>query len=266
MEYTNLKRCLLLSTFCSFIVNTQLSAEDIFSLDDFSYKTYTKHYNALPPVEDTDQQIQSVPKFNPFLKQADEVVTRYGLESHVGLRLIHSHFTLPENKIMSDSYEKFKGIPSLVTYAHTAEEACEKKALPSSWIFKSDNQDDVQIFEASSDSAVREGIKLIENEPEFMQEMARLLAANDLNSLLSLAVLRRSSLEPTHDDQQYVEINDSSLNKSVVQLWDSQKIPENTIRTSWSFKGPRQQRCWPSSVCVWQLGTGHWHSTKHNKT
>lgn len=257
------KTTLLLSTACWAIGIAQLKANDIFSLDDFPSATYTKHYNALPSVENSDRKLQSHPSFSLFLKDAEEMVVGYDLDSYIGFRLIHNHFLVEDGKVMAESYEKFNDVPSLVTSAKSLEEAQERRAVPASWILNPSNKKDIEIFEASSDEAVREGIKLVSKEPEFMEETATLLEKHNLGELLSLALLKRGSLEPNREDQQYVEVNDLSPRQSVVQLWSTDKVPLNSIRTSWSFKGPRAVRCWPSSVCVYQVGSGHWHSTKH---
>lgn len=259
-----LKMSLIFSTFYCFAGNFNLAAEDLFSLDDFSHTSYAQHYNTLSTVEDADKKVQSTPEFNQGLEEVGKVIVRYGLESYVGVRLNHKHFTVPEDTIMSENYEKVEDIPSLVTYAHTLEEAREKRALPSSWIFKTASLEDAQIFEASSDPAVREGIALIAHDPKFMEEMAEVLTANGFNSLLSLAILRRSSLEPTQDDELYAEVNYADVNKSVVQLWDSKRA-ENTIQTSWSFKGPRQQLCSRITVCD-RSTLGHFHTWGHRKS
>ena len=48
-----------------------------------------------------------------------------------------------------------------------------------------------------------------------------------------------------------MEVNSGHGHKSVVQLWNDTSDSPYTIRTSWSFKGPRQQKCWPIMKCVW---------------
>src|SRR3990167_11429112 len=111
-----------------------------FDLDDIDIATHKTHYNALPSVEENDALLKASPPFDSFLKEAEEIVTRYELESAVGLRLIHRHFALGENQVMTEGYETINEVPSLVTYAHKFEEAKEKGAVPASWIFSDSSQ------------------------------------------------------------------------------------------------------------------------------
>lgn len=221
-----------------------------FELEDVNLERYRNYYNSLPSVEDNDAALKASPQFIPFLKNTEEIITRYELEYSVGLRLIHRHFTLSDNQVMSESYELVQGTPSLVTQAHSYEEAEEREAIPASWIFSNVKQEEPLLLEASTDSAVRSGSKQLQKSPEFFDEMSKLLQETQLNNLFSVAILRRDSLV-AGEEQSYMEVNSHDTPKSVVQIWNDNNTLGNTIRTSWSFKGPRQQRCWPILKCVW---------------
>jgi hypothetical protein len=129
----------------------------------------------------------------------------------------------------------------------------EKEALPSSWIFSNDG---INIFETSIDPAVKSGINLLRENPDFIKEMSSILKENNLNNLLSVAVLKRDSLQPKENDM-YLEINSDFLNKSVVQVKNKDEIYLDTIRTTWSFGEPRQTGCHTMWVCGYSPGGGH---------
>ncbi|OJW52806.1 MAG: hypothetical protein BGO67_00545 [Alphaproteobacteria bacterium 41-28] len=222
---------------------------DIFALEDFNATEYTRHYNSLPAVEDSNKELQVSTFFAPFLKEAESVVVQYELEPYIGLRLIHRHFPVEGNQLMAEEYQTYKEQPSLVTSAYEVDGALLKGMIPASWILAHGDGDEVTVFEASNDAAVHTGSKMIQKNPEFLDEMGKLLEDNNLNNILAVALLKRDALVAS-ENQIYLEINDSEHDKSIVQLWDVSKQNKDAIVTSWSFKGPREQRCIRESVCV----------------
>ncbi len=211
-----------------------------FELQDVVLDKYNVHYNSLPSVEESDALLKMSPRFDAFLNDAKETVTRYELESFIGLRLIHRHFLLGDSQVMAEGYELVSQAPSLVTYAHNIEDAIEVGATPSSWIFSS-NPEEVRLFESSTDYAIKSARSLLEKSPDFMDEMGKVLREHALYTLISVAVLKRDALVAS-EDQVYFEMNYPNPAKSVVQLWDASEAIQS-IRTSWSFKGPRQLKC-----------------------
>jgi hypothetical protein len=151
---------------------------------------------------------------------------------------------------MAETYKVVNQIPSLVTSAHFLEDAREIKAVPSSWIFSKHESEKVQLFETSTDSSIKAANTSLQNNPEFFDEIGKLLRDHDLTELLSLAVLKRESLVGS-EGQLYVELNDESDKESVVQLWNTKDSPKESIRTSWSFKGLKQHECPLKIVCFW---------------
>lgn len=98
-------------------------------------------------------------------------------------------------------------------------------------------------------------IKKLQENPEFFEEMRRLLIEYELFNLFSVAILQRTSLV-AHEGQSYMEESYTDPNESIVQVYDDSKISPNSIITTWSFKGPREQKCTPSAYCEPRYG-GH---------
>jgi hypothetical protein len=208
-----------------------------YSLDDIDQEKYQTSYNKLPSVEDSNSLLKERnAQFSQLLKDAEGIVVKYGMETHIGLRLIHSHFPAEKNHVMVEEYQTWEGKPSLVTYAQNLEEAKEKKALPASWIFSGNTQDDVQIFETSTDPAVHAGVRMLQEKPSFMDEMGDLLRTTQFNSLLSVALMKRDSFD-LKEEELYLENNSSTLLKSIVQAWNPKENPISAFQTSWNFKG-----------------------------
>ena len=113
--------------------------------------------------------------------------------------------------------------------------------MPSSWLI---SNEEINVFETSTDPAVKTGIKILQQDSEFVEEISSLLKEYNLNNLLSLAILKRDFLQSNDiDNEMYLEFNDESLDKSIVQLCNKNNISAEIIRTSWSFGEPRQHRC-----------------------
>jgi hypothetical protein len=200
-------------------------------------------------------------KDQQFLVDAGQIVTKYEMEANVGLRLIHNHFPIEKGQIMVEELQSIKGIASLVTYAQEFEMAQSKKAIPASWIISEKPKEDPIVFEATTDPAVHAGIKLLQQKPEFMNEIGDLLRKNKFTSLLSVALLKKDSLV-ANDGEMYIEINEASPQKSVVQAWRADQKPTDAIRTSWSFNGPQDGHCLAIGYCQ-PLFSQHLHLTYH---
>lgn len=253
----------LVLSLCTF-TGLQISAEACSTLEEVNLNAYAQHYNHLPDVETANQELQSSPYFHSFLKEAEEIVSRYDLESHVGLRLIHQHFPVGKNQVVTEEYQTVQGTPSLVSWAHNIEEAESQFALPASWIFSTPQEAPI-MFEASTDLAVKVGNKMLQNNPEFFSEISKLLDENNLTKQLSVALLKRDSLI-AKEEQMYVEAISDDGNRSILQLGAKKDQPENIIRTSWSFRGPKQQGCIVIQCCQPLPGGGHLYLNYHQRT
>lgn len=240
---------------CILAAQSHVSLHAEFLLDEVNREEYTQHYNLLPSVEENNYALKNNVNFPSFLEKAQEVVTLYELEPYVGVRLIHKHFPVDHNQLMLEEYKLINSASSLVTSAHDFDMAIEKEAFPASWIF-SNSSTRPFVFEASVDPAVRIGIRRLQENYEFMGEIESLLRKNNLQGLLSIALLRRDSLH-AQGDNIYMEINDGNSAQSVVQLWPENSDLNNSIRTSWSFKGPKQVGCINVSYCSKQSDGSH---------
>lgn len=260
--YKASKITLAIALFQAYSINTKA---DLFSLEDMDTTEYKRHYNSLPEVDDADSRLKSSNLFPSFLKKAEKIVVQYELEPYVGLRLIHHHFLVGSDQVRAEKYQIYKERPSLITSTYEIEEASKKKMIPASWIFPNRNEEEAKIFETSNDSAVHAGSKMIQQNPEFLDEMTKLLEDHELSNLLSVAILKREALL-ANEKQVYLETDNSEQNQSIVQLWDVSKQSEkNSIRTSWSFKGPREQKCEKVSFCV-KDGPKHRPRRNHQKS
>ncbi|OJW52298.1 MAG: hypothetical protein BGO67_10630 [Alphaproteobacteria bacterium 41-28] len=250
---------------CAVFITISPSLYAQYDFDDINLGSHRAHYNNLPSVEESDTALKASPQFESFLKEAEEVVTRYELESSIGLRLIHRHFTLGENQIMTENYDLVDQIPSLVTQGYSLEEAKEKKAIPASWIISNNSQEPL-LFETSTDAVVKTGSLQLQKSPDFFDEMGKLLEEHQLNDLLSVAILKRDTLV-AKEGQHYMEINSRNESRSIVQIWRDEEKPSNSIQTSWAFKGPKQQRCWQYTWCLQRPDSqgGHITITSHDK-
>lgn len=233
---------------CSLQALMNLSAQATFDLGDFDMEKHRTHYNSLPAIEESDELLKKSTQFKPFLKEAGKIVTHYELEGSIGLRLIHRHFDLGENQVMAEKFKTVNKTPSLVTTVQDIDKAKKAKALPSSWIFPSKGDENVQLFEASTDPVVRLTHQALKKSPKFFTEMGDLLRKYQLNHLLSVAVLKRETLV-AKKGQIYLEGSSFENKESVVQICHKDKQPKLTIQTSWSIKGPKQQRCQAVTVC-----------------
>ena len=250
-----------LAIICTIQLFLSSSLSAYYELDDIDKEEYSKIYSSLPSPQENSEKLNTSPQFKPFLETAEEIVTRYGLESHVGLSLIHQHFPTGRDQVIVEEYQEIGTIPSLVTWAHTYEEAQDQFALPSSWMFINPQKDPV-LFEASTDPEVKIGNQMLQKNPEFMEEMSKLLYSQGLNNLLAVSLLKRGSLV-AGEDQVYTERLTIDERKSVVQLEYAKNQPSDAIRTSWSFKGPKQRGCVIIRDCIPLKDGGHHYFWYH---
>ncbi len=214
------------------------------TLNDLNIPEHSKYYNSLPSAGNADDALKSVFNFSDFLEKAEEVVSSYGFEKHTGLRLIHRHFDLNPSQVMVEEFQEVNGNPSLVTSALSVDEARQKSAVPSGWCF---NSSPMKIFEFSTDEAVRTGFRDIQTTPEFLEQMEVVIKNYNLENLMSVSLLGKDSLL-AGEGQIYEERTYDS--QSVVQLVDESLRSAESIRTSWSFKGPREVACIKYQTCV----------------
>lgn len=238
-----------------------LNAE-FFSLDEVDKEKYVQHYNGLPAVEKADEDINKKTQFQSFLKKAEQIVRQYELQPIVGLRLIHNHFLVGNNNVMSEDFQIVKEIPSLVTSEKSFEEAYESGALPASWIFSKNNNGEISLFEASNDPFIKTAHSLLKKTPDFFDEMGKVLREYELTDLIALAILKRDSLVPK-DGQIYMEANSLLDQRSVIQLYDEKDVLAESIPTSWSFNTPRQHMCMRFSYCDKNSDGTHTKGVEH---
>ncbi len=256
-------KCLSLLFFMIFTV--PCFAGDLFQVERFDHKSHAIHYNRLPTVEDADRELKAKQSFNEFLEEARKIVVASGLSEYIGLRLIHNHFDLSEGEVMVEYFGVHNGTPSLITSAFNATVAQEKEAFPSGLIFTDSK---VMVFELSTDPAVKVGFLKMQQNPEFVEQLRRLVENYGLQKLIAIGVIKRDGLL-FDAGKRYVEKSFISFGRgeSVVQV-TTPDDPESLIPTSWYFgEDPLRQGCHPMnclSYCLRDYSRGGVHIGKRH--
>lgn len=193
----------------------------------------SQHYNDLPSLEEANGALNFSHHKDAFFKKAKEITCRYNLEEHIGFRLIHTHFQLKKKEIAVESFQRKNKVPSLVTTAQSQEEALRNGALPSSWIFRED--ENAYVFETSQDSAIRPSLELLKNHPTYFIEIRNELKKHALNEVLALSILKRNSLK-RHHDEIYLDLHFNETESTLQLRSRSDALSLPTIATSWGFK------------------------------
>jgi hypothetical protein len=242
MKIVIFKKILRIATIMLIVLSSPAFSSDMFDIDYFNMASYKKQYNEL--TEDVEERRDALKKkineenysrFKAFRASAEELITRYNLQDYIGFRLIHRHFEVEENHVMSE--QKNSGTGSLVTIAQDKEEAKASGAVPASWIFGKGGE--THLFEVSNDPDVIEGNTLLKRAPSFITEIKELTLSYEMQDFLALAILKRQSLTASHH-QVYIENNvldeNTKLGASIVTVGTidpSQKAIFTT--TSWGF-------------------------------
>jgi hypothetical protein len=87
-----------------YLIIAAFSAYGQYEIDAIDTDVYSRHYNSLPSVEESDAALKLSPQFSSFLQNAGEIVINHELEPYIGLRLIHRHFTTGLDEIMVEEY------------------------------------------------------------------------------------------------------------------------------------------------------------------
>lgn len=218
------------------------------TLDGLDTRSHASLYNSLPSVEYADESIKKRGAvFEQFLTSAKDLVLHYGMEQHMGLRLIHRHYELRDREVMVEEFERIDDIPSLVTEPRVLKDFSQE-ALPTGWIFSSPNVTTPVVFESSTDKAVKLAISKLSSELEFMEEVGSLIRSYQLEGIIALGIVNRDSLV-MKDGEILLEINSVDEFRSVVQ---AKQVTEanDFIRTGWSFCTPVQHGCHAIPFCV----------------
>lgn len=244
-----------------FFISTMpcLAGGDIFSIQEEDLGGYVKHYNTLPPVGEADADLKSQPQFSDFLERAKGVIESYEFSAHTGLRLIHRHFDLDDQKVIVQESKPYDGKPALIASSLSLDEALSKEAVPSGWIFG----DSRYIFEFSTDEAVKADLRHIQKAPEFLDKMENLIKEFKLENLISVSLLRNASLAP-QDGEIYLETTYAV--GSVIQTTEVSNVKASDICTAWAF-GPKQTACsgWCQMVCGQDQWSGDHRTIGHSR-
>jgi hypothetical protein len=188
-----IKKSYFLHTFIlQLVFSTSLFAHH--KLKDFDLSEHSKSYSRLPKVEDNAERFDTHPERENLVKQIGEILRGKGLDNILGIRLIHRHHPLSQGHVMVETPREESGIPTLVTSPRPFEVALEIGAQPASWIFGT-QPGDIFLFETSNDLSVRAATEVLKTKPEVFEAVGSILRQFNATSLLSLAIISRSTLQ-----------------------------------------------------------------------
>lgn len=242
------------------------------SLEVFD-KRHTEAYNNLHTAEVAAHRVQESGIFHQFLDEFAILLDSYELAEDVGLRLIHKHFTLPEESeqyVMSENFSMRAGSKVSITSVTSTKDDNSEQSFAASWMF-AETEDSVLPFEFTSDSKVKEVRERIKASIGFFKSAKSLVSKYSYNSLIAVAVLKRDQLNLPEGfkllEESFQDIG------SVIRVVKSEHVgSSDMIQTSWDFSRngqPRTVSCQPMTFCQDYGNIGgidrHVRQSYHNK-
>ncbi|CAG8724924.1 4873_t:CDS:2, partial [Funneliformis mosseae] len=172
----------------------------------------------------------SAERYNNLLKSKIEL----------GLRLIHKHISLKEDKAMIEKYTEFNNNPALITSAGFVDE----KTYPASWLLN--ENETLTVFEYSRDLHVKRTLDKIIKDPLPFRNICQLIKQYHFEFLLAPCIHARDSLVHFDENKHFIEKTYSDLLASVIQSGE-RKPGSSYISTLWG--APITYGCQPSSYC-----------------
>lgn len=272
--FSNLKKLNLISPilFVHFILSSSISIgmqEDVciethqktmgckseFNCDSF-YQYDENFYNTLEGPDKAYEKVKTHPCFEEFLDRAFGVIIEHDLP--IGFRLLHKHNNVSEKEGMVEIFYSLfppTGEAAYVTGPHILSKKNDNlffserdnfASYPASWAISKNNE--YKIFEFSSDYAVYNAIQNLIGKKETIKDISNMILENGLESLISIAILPRSTYQNfrTHSflERGYrnfgnvlvsVDPEDSSLKKSIPTSWFPKRGDECKNGCDWSY-------------------------------
>lgn len=192
-------------------------------------------YNALPNVEDADEERHARTEFDSFLNDFVEILGQAelhdaGLDEIAGPLLLHSHFTVSGDTAIVERPEVLDdGRPALVARL----EAMTPEAVAVRWKWQPEMARFYPLEYCTDPVAVSSANRLSQN-ADFLSAVGHLLESYDLQDLIGLAVLPRSLevkeagwgyFERSADGVSTTTVEDSSL-PGIITAWAATKTNE----------------------------------------
>lgn len=217
-------------------------------------------YNRLGSVEDQSADLHRHPLgIESIVTRLGNVVRVFNYVDHVGISLLHRHYTLKKGESMvheltadqdvckPTAYSAAELVPSLLGVAFDKETG-RFMWLPLEFVRRS--------------NAVQHS-DLVLADDAFLQEFGLVLQRHNLLHLLGVSLADFTT--PLPDGKLYVESNDPASRTSTVVLTNEVDIDmKSVLDTLWSCKGPRQQSCARIQVCQ-RIGSAHAYVFVHKK-
>ncbi len=183
-------------------------------------------YNALPNVEDADQERQSRKDFDDFLDDFAQLVVEAGLADIVGPFLLHRHFLVGGDTAVIERPEVLgDGRLALVSQPRSM----SPEAVPVRWEWRRETAQFHPLEYCTDPAAVSSSRELSQN-AEFLTAVGHLLENYNLQHLIGLTILTRS-LELEDSDSRYSERTFDGM--SVITVENSSSRPPG-IATAWA--------------------------------
>ena len=185
-------------------------------------------YNALPDVEDADEERKSRIMFDNFLDDFARIVVEAGLEKIAGPLLLHSHFAVSGDTVIVERLDVLAdGRPALVAYP----QAVNPEAVPVRWKW----QPEIGQFhplEYCTDPVAVSAARKLSQDAHFLRTVGRLLESYDLQDVIGLTVLDRS-LELKEVGSGYFERSCDGMSITTVENSSSCSLTY-AIATAWA--------------------------------
>jgi hypothetical protein len=220
-------------------------------------KFSAERYNNLLSVEEADKRLKIQTDFNEFLEKVFALTLESKIE--LGLRLIHKHISLKEDKAMIEKYTEFNNKPALITSA----EFVDEKTYPASWLLNEDKT--LTVFEYSRDLHVKRTLDKIIKDPLPFINICQLIKQYHFEFLLAPCIHARDSLVHFDENKHFIEKTYSDLLASVVQQSDERKPGSSYISTLWGAH--ITHGCQPTQFCQFNhQKKKHESHSKHDST
>ena len=194
-------------------------------------------YNDLnPDVKIAYDDLVATGIFEVFTEEAAELICSYGVQSSIGICLLHNHNYLDDDEIMLEYTSHLNdGRPSLVMQRTKTNKEFLK--LPVNWkVVVDDDGYTYMPIEFSTVDGVTEANNLLEDNPELLREFAALVIRYGLSNLVGLAVYRHDFLRQQENDV-FIETTDPKIIANVIAACPKETTDLTMVTpTLWRFQ------------------------------
>jgi hypothetical protein len=219
-------------------------------------------YNSFPEVEIASQELDKNGNLQAFLTEARDIAISKGLESHIGVRLIHRHFEVEDDERMVETLViGEEGKMTLVTQPEK-----ETDAVPASWVRTASGW---EAFEYSRDKRVKDMVvSSIVSLQEVALEINALSEKYGLTHLLAVSILAREWTVGLPDDIMFLERSYLSPTKQSIVTVESaaEETFASSIITAWEFSKPITHACVGRFVCATNDSGKHYSKERVHMT